>query len=494
MNEAMQGSPPPRSSDGKHWLCIAYAFPPINRSGTHRTLGFVRHLASKGWDATVISVEPGTEPVDDSLCARVPASTTVIRTPWIDLISSIKESLRIGAGSRTPPHGDDRGPSPVAAKRNAFSLREWITQLLITPDSRLGWIGPAVRAGLKSIRRRRPDVIYSTSPYMSAHLIAWILSHRTRVPWVVDFRDPWRDNPFRRLPYRSLERWDAWLEGCVLHRASHIVCNTPATTDRLCRRVPCVARKCTTILNGFDAELFEGLAPVRCAGANGFVMTHCGQFYGPRSPSVWFLALRRLLDESPRLARRIRFVLIGPETFEGRSLSDLAAKAGVAELVRVEGRLGHAETLARMAGSDALVLAGSTGAGSELQVPHKLFEYLAVKKPILAAVSARSPVVGILEEAHAVACVCDPDDDAAISRAIGTLASGTRMTPMGAWSGVDKFERGRRADQLVAIFHRISGARPCYQGYILAAETSPAADITRPRSTPTAVTLGGRQS
>jgi glycosyltransferase involved in cell wall biosynthesis len=457
------------SSDRSNWLCVAYAFPPINRSGTHRTLGFVKHLDRLGWDATVLTVKPDGEPLDESLLKRVPASTTVLRTPWVNLIERIKRlSAAVpGVSRRSSTRGQSSGDRPTTtdSRQSATSLREWGSRVLMTPDSRVGWIVPAYRAGLQAVRRRRPNVIYSTSPYMSAHLIALLLSRRTRVPWVADFRDPWRGNPFRELGFVSLERWDSWLERTVLRHATHVVCNTPTMTEQLCQRVPYVARKCTTVLNGFDSELFDTVERKRIAPAEDFVLTHCGQFYGPRSPRVWFSALRRVAEGAPESSRRVHLVLIGPDTFDGHSLRDLAVAAGVADRIRILGIKGHSETLSYMAGSDALILAGATGHRRELQIPNKLFEYLALRKPIITTLSQSGPGVAILKQARAVGCVCGPEDEKGIARAIRDLADGSYREDERAWTGVGQFERARRAEELAGLFERLGGCGAIRRGY-----------------------------
>ncbi len=481
-----------------HWLCIAYAFPPINRSGTHRTLGFVNHLDRLGWDATVLTVEPGSEPVDEALSSRVPAGTTVIRTPWVDLIDVAKSMTRLGRRSRatvtqghpksTPCHTSTLRAAPVSACRaadfsprgftcaraypaketpehnsefcsNGRSPRDYVSRLLMTPDSRVGWIPQAVRAGLRAVRRRRPDVIYSTSPYMSAHLIALMLARRTRIPWVADFRDPWRGNPFRNLGYSSLEWLDARMEAAVLRRAAHIVCNTPTMMEHLRRRMPAPAGKCSTILNAYDAELLEGIQPKRPTSADAIVLTHCGQFYGRRSPNVWFKALRRLTERPGGLAKPVLFVQIGPDTYDGKSLAKLAADEGVVDRVRILGPTSHAEALSYMAGSDALALAGSSGPASELQVPNKLFEYLAVRRPIIATLTRQSPGVSILKDARAPHSVCEPDDDRAVAAAIEQIAEVRGTVRADAGSGVERFERSHRAAQLAAVFGRLISRR-----------------------------------
>ena len=493
---------PPGASRRRHWLCVAYAFPPINRSGTHRTLAFVKHLDRLGWDATVITVEPGEEPLDNGLLADVPESARIIRTPWTDVIAEAKRICGVGPprtnsdrlrkkpprmwdrvssrssgqerahfdGPQSPSHGFaqqaptpapstcDAAPAHIAEEdesRPQRTLREYVSRWMLTPDSRIGWVAPAVRAGLCAVRRRRPDVIYSTSPYMSAHLIALLLSYRSGIPWTADFRDPWRDNPFRSPGFSTLERWDAFLERTVLRRATQVICTTPTMTARLCARVPSLKHKCRTIMNGFDAEKFADIEPARGPHAE-FVFAHAGQFYGPRRPQLWFAALRKALDALPENHRHISMLLVGPGRAEGTPLQELAAAHGVAANVHVLGRRSHRESLAYLAGSDVLVLAGASGDGGELQVPNKLFEYIALRKPIIAAVAQTSPAVDVLREARAPSIVCDACDVGAMAQAFVRFAQGETLATADSWSGLARFDRKHRASELANVFESIS--------------------------------------
>ncbi len=417
-------------------------------------MAFVRHLHRLGWDSTVLTVEPGNEPLDEDLLRRIPPSTVIIRTPWVDLIESLKHLRSVNESTRHSGFANRQSTID-----NRQSLREWFSRFLITPDSRLGWIPSAVRAGLEAVRHRRPEVIYSTSPYMSSHLIALILHRCTRIPWVADFRDPWVDNPFRQLGFPSLRAWDSFLEWMVLRSASRVVCNTPTMAETLCRRQPWVARKCATIMNGIDRDLIRGITPIRVASAKDFVLTHCGQFYGRRSPRVWFGGLGRIRHESPALADGVHLVLVGCESYQGRPLRDWAVEAGVADRVHVVGPKCHGETLAYMAGSDALILSAPSGPGDDRQIPNKLFEYLGVQKPILAAVPTSSPIAAVLREARAEAICCPPDDERAIADAVTDLMLRPKRATPDAWSGVARFDRVHRAEELEGLFRQVARVR-----------------------------------
>jgi glycosyltransferase involved in cell wall biosynthesis len=454
----------------RRWLCIAYAFPPILRSGTHRTLGFVRHLHDLGWDATVLTVDPSKESLDESLLENVPVSTRIVRTACRDPIHCAKFWLPGRESLRPNLDAPNEATPTCVTQETPRSIKDWLSRMLITPDSRTGWIPCAVQAGLRKIRRQRPNVLYSTSPCMSAHIVAWILTKLTRIPWTADFRDPWRGNPFRDLRYRSVDRWDAFLERRVLHAAAHLVVNTPAAKKLLIDRVPFAAAKCSMIPNGFDRDCLAGVAPKRSARTDQFVLTHCGQFYGPRTPKVWLQAIRAAIDASPQLKHKLRIVFVGSPDCDGRSLKHWAEREGVAGNVIVAGEKSHAVALSYSAGSDAVVLAGSVTDKAkrpaergcdpaDLQVPAKLFEYLALRRPILANFSPNGSVAQIVREAKAQAILCEPGDVAGLARGMESLACGVPFPSSADWSGVMRFERPRQAEALANIFQRLTADR-----------------------------------
>lgn len=445
----------------RNWLCIAYAFPPINRSGTHRTAAFVRGLDALGWQASVLTVVPQSEGLDPALMDGVPTSAAIVRASWYKPISSMysqfSSTIRFLSPNREAGKKSIQADNSPPSRRLPFLNR--IAALVATPDSRTGWIFPATWKGLEIIRRRRPEIIFSTSPYASAHVIALILHKLTAIPWVADFRDPWKANPFSPARSGWVGRLDGWLESKVFEHAAKIVCATPTMADQIARRNPGFASKVSTILNGVDAVTQASPRPKRLARNDQFVLLHCGQFYGPRSPMVLFEGLRRFLAESPGHGTKILLALVGPTTYQGRRLMDLAATAGVADAVVVCGEKSHRAAIELSAGANALVLVGASGPGSELQVPQKLFEYLALKRPILGLLSADNPAVKILNESRFDGLICDADDAAGVWQAIKQLSDSAWRSRPDAWSGIHQFDRCRRVAELHEVFVSLTDGR-----------------------------------
>ncbi|MCH7886312.1 MAG: glycosyltransferase, partial [Planctomycetes bacterium] len=61
--------------------------------------------------------------------------------------------------------------------------------------------------------------------------------------------------------------------------------------------------------------------------------------------------------------------------------------------------------------------------------------------------------------ARAEAIICPPDDVEALSQAMIRLASRRNPVIDNAWSGVDRFDRARCAEQLLDIFQRVTHRR-----------------------------------
>ncbi|MBK8489273.1 MAG: hypothetical protein IPL48_16005 [Bacteroidetes bacterium] len=64
------------------------------------------------------------------------------------------------------------------------------------PDARKFWIEPSVKFLLKYISDKPVDIIISTGPPHSMHMIALALKQKTELPWIADFRDPWTNIDF----------------------------------------------------------------------------------------------------------------------------------------------------------------------------------------------------------------------------------------------------------------------------------------------------------
>lgn len=383
----------------------------------------------------------------------------VLRMPAPNLPELASRLLTRGSKERRGEGGARLGsaPTPRLEKRMSRIARiaDWLSWWLQIPDRRIGWFLPAVWGGLREARHRSPNVIFSTAPMWTSHLVGMTLSRLLRVPWVADFRDPWIDNPWHKFPYRA-HRWlDAAVERWVVRNATRMTCATEPIRRELAARYPYKRWQIHLIHNGFDPGQIDPVDPVlldetRC------VILHGGTFYGPRSPFPLLEGLRELQRLYPKKAERLLVVFMGHPDYMGRPLGEIVAEYGVGDLVRVLPPAPHREAIAAMKGADVALLFGQSGDPSMAPVPAKVYEYVGAGKPVL-AIGAGQEARGIIRQGGCHLWAVDEGDTQAI---VGTLkeilADYGRYRQQGQqnWKPRQAFTRARMAEKLEAVMLR----------------------------------------
>jgi glycosyltransferase involved in cell wall biosynthesis len=411
-------------------LAVAHTFAPAAAIGVMRPLRLLRHLAAEGWDTTVLQASPRTfaagTPLDPALLERVPESTRVIHAPVVRVEAAASRLVGAVRGRRPAATAPVPGPAAKSAEtprspsllRRAYNL---VDELTTIPDKESGWIVPAVARGLANIAASRPDAIYSTAPPWTVQIVALALASATRVPWVADFRDPWARAPWRETQPGRIRRASVRLERRVVHRADAILFATRTNRDEYAAHYgEELASKFHVVPNGCDPEEFAHLAPSR--DPNRFVMVHTGSLYGARSPVPVFQAIASAIASGKVARDRFRLRLIG-DTSAATDFAATAAALGLATVVEFVPRMRRRDILMEMASASALLVLQP---GTTVSIPGKLYEYLAVGRPILAiseegelAALVRQSGVGVAVSAHDIAGI-----EAALARVM-ELADGT---------------------------------------------------------------------
>lgn len=332
-------------------LLIAYHFPPVaGSSGLQRTLRFAQYLPEFGWSPTVLTVRQAAyEKTDDRALAQVPAHCEVIRANCLD------------------------------AGRHLTLLGRY-PEFAALPDRWASWQLWGVRAGLRAIRERRIDALWSSYPIATAHKIGAALAERTRLPWIADFRDPMAQDGYPPEP----ARWKAFkrIEEDAVARAKRLVFVSPSALAMYRERYSQTPSDRFVLLeNGFDESSFEGLEASRSVHVNRTpVLLHSGIVYpSERDPVALFEALERL-SASGRI-RPGDFVLRFRAAVHEPLLRQLAAAHRVEAFVDIQPGIPYRDALQEMLDADALVI--MQGANCNEQIPAKLYEYLRAGRPIL---------------------------------------------------------------------------------------------------------------
>ena len=138
------------------------------------------------------------------------------------------------------------------------------------------------------------------------------------------------------------------------------------------------AKKVTIITNGFDEADFS---PSQENVDEQFSLRHVGTFMYNRNPRVLWLALKELCIENPAFKRDLLIHLIGKT--DQRIIREIA-QAGLETNLLATPYLPHDEAIVALKKACVLLLLSNNTGNTKGMLTGKFFEYLAVKRPILA--------------------------------------------------------------------------------------------------------------
>ena len=397
----------------KRVLIISYYWPPTGGSGVQRWVKFAKYLPSEGWQPVIYTPEnPEQLAVDASLEAEIPSEAEVIKTPITEPYEIYKKVLRKSGHSKEAVE-----VNPVNAQNKSFlqKVAMWVRGNFFRPDPRCMWIGPSVRYLKKYLQEHPVDLIVSTGPPQSMHLIGHRLARETGLPWVADFRDPWtKIFYFKHLSMtRSTERWHKKMEKKVLDDASVVVAVSPLVQQEFQSMTQTPVE---LITNGFDECDF---ASEKCHEAEvgpdkEFCITHTGLFAADGNPTVLWEVLGEKYAADEIFHKALRIKLIG-KTDE----SILAAldQAGLQDAVEDMGYQPHTEAVAQQRKASLLILPLRKEPEYKAVLPGKLFEYLASWRPVL-GIGQPDGAMSMILNTTKTGVVLDWEDKASIARYI----------------------------------------------------------------------------
>jgi glycosyltransferase involved in cell wall biosynthesis len=442
--------------DARRGMVITTNFPPDASVGTIRTLRLIRCLAHDGWHVDVITAAPerfrvGTV-IDDALLQKIPSGVHVGRVRAWRPLERLAGFVR-GSGRQSPAT-----PSVVAASADPASFAsEWSSQLLraaraclALPDREISWMLPAIAAGWRAARRRPPDVIYSSGPPFTAHLVGAAVARLSRRPWVADFRDPWARAPWRENRFAFEKKVWSVLERYVVTSADTVVFVTETNRDDFARYYgDALASRFHVVPNGCDVTDLDGLTRRRHAPSERFVLLHAGSMYGARNPTPLLNAVAKAISRGSIDRQRVRIKFIG-RIFSDVNIPLRVRELGLDDVVEFVNHLPRQAVLQEMLDASALLIVQPI---TTVSVPAKLYEYMAANRPVLALAEPGGETAEIVRRSGAGVAVA-ADDEEAIERAFVSLAIG-RHEP---FAQVDPaaYDGALRAHQITRILSDVA--------------------------------------
>jgi glycosyltransferase involved in cell wall biosynthesis len=377
----------------KRVLIITYYWPPSGGAGVQRWLKFVKYLNDFGWEPVVYTpLNPEIPYHDETLLSDIPKGTEVIGTKIFE--PYMLYNLLTGKQKNTKfQHGflqNETTKSPSTLEKMAI----WIRGNLFIPDARVFWIQPSVHYLIKYLQERPVDLIVSSGPPHSMHLIASKLKKKTNLPWIADFRDPWTGIYYfeKLMPSKWAKRRHQSLEQSCLDEANHIVTVGPTMKNDFEKRTK---TPISVITNGFDSSDYSSKNDTQ---PKKFSIFYSGMFLPDQNPPELWEALQELVDENPAFEQAFQLHFTG--RCDASILSDIE-KNGLSRYLKIQDYVPHAELPALQQSSALLLLSINRIENASYILTGKFFEYLAAARPILALCPEQSDVARIILETQA---------------------------------------------------------------------------------------------
>lgn len=363
----------------KRVLIITYYWPPTGGSGVQRWVKFAKYLPSLGWQPVIYTPEnPEQLAVDHSLEKEIPEGVEIIKTHITEPYELYKKFLHKSGHTKEAVE-----VNPVNAQNKSLAQKAamWVRGNLFRPDPRCLWIRPSVKFLKKYLEEHPVDLIVSTGPPQSMHIIGRRLSMQTGLPWIADFRDPWtKIFYFKHLSMtKATERWHHRMEKKVLDDATAVVAVSPLVQQEFQAMTQTPVE---LITNGYDeCDFPDG----KCEEATGgpdrdFVITHTGLFAADGNPTVLWDVLAEKCNKDENFKNLLKIKLIGKT--DAQIISSIK-DAGLSENLIDMGYQPHAAAISAQRTASLLILPLRKEPEYKAVLPGKLFEYLASWRPVL---------------------------------------------------------------------------------------------------------------
>jgi glycosyltransferase involved in cell wall biosynthesis len=297
---------------------------------------------------------------------------------------------------------DERIPVAVLADKSRNwkkKLANWVRLNLFVPDAKIGWIPFAVNKGREIIKKEKPDIIFSSSPPPTVHIIAMKLAKWSGIKWVADFRDPWTEIHYYENQERTKisQKLDSKYEREILKSASVITTISQLYIEEdFAKKVS--SKKCINIPNGYDENDFSNFGHKRTQkDTKKFVIMHLGAVGQERNPTNFFKAIKSLADSGKINAENFSLVFIGKVD---SSVKTSIEEYKISELVDIISYLPHKEALEYTQEASIMLLLVTQSERNRRILPGKTFEYMRTGKPILALGPEDGELARIITESN----------------------------------------------------------------------------------------------
>ena len=428
----------------KKVLILTYYWPPSGGAGVQRWVKFVKYLREFDWEPIVyIPENPHYPVIDKSFGKDIPNDIEIISHPVWEPYSFYKKFMGMKK-EEAVQHGfiQEKKRSNLKSK---VSL--WVRSNFFIPDARKFWIKPSIKYLTNYFTdNEKPDVIISTGPPHSMHLIGLGLKKNLNIPWVADFRDPWTGIDFySQLNLTKLaDSYHHKLEKRVLTNADKVIAVGWHMAEEL---KGLGAKDVEVITNGFDESDFKD--SIKGVKNKKFTISHIGSLNKDRNPTILWPALKEIIAKDEVFKKSFKLKLVGKVD---HFVLDSIEENGLSEYLEKIDYLPHNEISKVLTSSDLLLLLLNDTPNIEGIVTGKIFEYLASQRPILCIGSSTGDAARIINKTKSGKAVNFDDKSKIKTFLLSEFESFINNdSPISITENINEFSRKNLTERLVRV-------------------------------------------
>ncbi len=411
----------------KKALFISYYFPPDGYAGGLRASKFAKYLPENDWCPIVLTSRSPHLEKDKSLLEEIPPCVKIYRTFTLDhdMLLTLFGKSRIDVGKTQK------------TKRGLVKLES----LFLLPDTKALWVYNALPAVLKIFKTENFDLIYSTAPPLTSHIIAVLSGKILRKPVVLDYRDAWYEDPFSFFPTELHRNLIKRIEKFAVTNASVVVAINEVILEG---RLKLAHKKGVVIPHGFDPADFPESHPLPDTG--NLKLAYAGSINYITNPEP---VVRALMDLG------LKDIELHFYTSKDPYLAQLTKSE---DIIRWHDFVPHTEIVKILPEYHVLVATIDKDVKSPYVSVSKVFDYIGAARPIL-GVAPKSTYLWKFLSSFDFAYLADASDLNEIKKTLLKMYGDWRrksLKPVPE-SIRKKFNRREQAKKLAEIFNEVIG-------------------------------------
>ncbi|MCP1252407.1 glycosyl transferase family 1 [Elizabethkingia sp. S0634] len=372
----------------KKILIITYYWPPAGGPGVQRWLKFAKYLPENNWEPIIYTPENPSYPLmDESLVKDVPKNIQIIQ-------NKIWEPYQLAEKLNKKNKKFKAGQFDVGKNQSWKSkLSIFVRGNFFIPDARKFWVNPSIFFLKKYLEANPVDVIVTTGPPHSLHLIGkGLKKYFPAIKWIADFRDPWTEISYYK--HLKLTSWadqkHRKLEKEVFQNADITLATSYGDAENFRK----AGANSACITNGFDKEEFNK----KSVKNSKFTLSYIGVLEQLRNPENLWKVLSDIVQEDSDFAQNFELRFVG--RVDDIILENLQSSP-LKDNLNLVGYIPHEQSVKEMENADMLLITNFPKQESAGIIPGKIFEYLATQNPILSVGPEKADVEKILNETKA---------------------------------------------------------------------------------------------